>query len=131
MNSDYQSYNAKICVEVAEGNESPFSTLEAAHEHCGMLWGWYRKQGYSLPELKNGQKVIVGSVGDFDHELHVIETYIQKANSVISALLPDLYAYVEYHDQSALNRVIPHLLALAEMHEKQYRKMMTNVEVEE
>ena len=123
------SLNAKKCIEVSEGNKSPFSTLEAAQEHCGMMWGWYRKQGYSLPELKNGQKVIVGSVGDFDHELHVIETYIQKANSVISALLPDLYAYVEHHDQSALNRIIPQLLELAEMHEKKYREMMNNREV--
>lgn len=69
-----------------------FYTLEALQEHCNMLWGWYEKQGYEWGlEIKDGQRIIEGGVGDFDHELHVIERYAQEILNNLAKLFPEEY----------------------------------------
>lgn len=67
-----------------------FHTIEAIQEHCNMLWGWYVRQGNSAP-IENGRRIITGTVGDFDHEFHVIERYAQELLNELADIHPELY----------------------------------------
>jgi hypothetical protein len=121
-----ESHNAKTCQAVADGKENPFWTLEAAQEHIGMLWGWYARQGYEPPRLEKGQKVDNKIVGDFSHELIVVERYLYKAFDMFSALNPLLYAASD-GDETALKLLRDHLMALKEKHQRDWDEFEQNL----
>jgi hypothetical protein len=75
-----------------EFEHNVFHTIEAINEHINMLWLWYRSQGYEMPKRgEHGQRVPHGTVGDFDHELLVIERYMQDVLNETAKQLPELY----------------------------------------
>jgi hypothetical protein len=84
-------HSAMLCEQIAKGEVNPFWTLEAAQEHCGMLWSWYWKQGGGGGKIQNGGREIIGKTGDFDYELNVIEQYLQKVLNLVAAIAYDVY----------------------------------------
>lgn len=116
---DKQSPDAKILHRIAEAKENPFHTMEAISEHIGVLWGWFHKNGYEIPQIEHGRRKAKGTVGDYDHEILVIERYLQDLLNAFSALLPELYL-ASNGDMEALARIKPELLKLAERQQKRW-----------
>lgn len=117
-----ESHNAKLCQSIADGENNPFWTIEAVQEHINMLWSWYRKQGYEVPPIENGKRQVIGSTGDFDHELVVIGGYVQNILDMLSALMPDLYKASD-GDTEALSRLEPFLKDMRDRHESRWQQI--------
>ncbi len=122
-----KSFNAKLCEEMAEGKENPFHTLEAMSEHSGAIWGWYRRQGYQMPDRENngvGKMIPVGSVGSFDYHMIALDNYLRKVFNALCALEPELKAVADGEDDSggAMILLRERLKALAEMHQHNWEE---------
>lgn len=114
-----ESPSAKTCQQVANGEKNPFWTLEAAQEHLGMLWYWYHKEGYEIPEDENGKRIDNKEVGDFSHEMLVVERYLKDVFNTMAAIQPLLYAASD-GDNTALLMIKDHLIALSEKHQEDW-----------
>ena len=111
-----KSPNAEICQQVMGGTENPFWALEAAQEHCNSMWHWWMSLGHEASSV-DGRRIITGSVGDFDFELHTIEQYLTEVFNQLAAIEPDLYAASE-GDTIALQRLCGRLSVLKELYQE-------------
>jgi hypothetical protein len=73
-----------------EHETNMFHIVEAINEHINMLWQWYGNNGGNV-QIEKGRRVINGSVGDFDHELVVIERYTQDLLNELAERHPEIY----------------------------------------
>lgn len=124
--SNKQSASARMVMEVRDGKENPFWTIEALGEQLGSVRHELAGMGHPIPiptfyaQTKTPEfwEGITQDKGLIYHFL-AVEEYQQKVFQYMAALLPKLYAASD-GDEEALASIKQELTNLANEHQRKW-----------
>jgi hypothetical protein len=120
MKMGEQSASARMVLEISEGKENPFHTLEALREHTGMLWTILAKTGVNVRDDSDVyMRRPKGKPGEMVYHLRAVDEYAAKVFQYFAALEHDLYLASD-GDKEAFKRMQQRLRIIAEKHQKDW-----------
>ena len=118
-----QSPSAKMVMEITEGKENPFWTIEALQENLGMVWTKLAENGIDVWD-RSGTFLTrpKGKPGELIYYLNAVDEYAQKIFQHFAALDHDVYKASD-GDEEAFKRMQQRLAIIAARHQKEWEEI--------
>jgi hypothetical protein len=112
-----------MVLEIADGKENPFWTLEATQECLQALWGELANTGIDVWDSSEGYlKRPKGKVGSMTYYLSAVDEKVGRLFQYFAALEHDLYLASD-GDKEAFKRMQQRLRIIAKKHQKEWEEM--------